>query len=837
MPNFRIYNDTLSPDLWDTAMHLTPQIRTHLLQMAYDFYEKTNLPAPIVDVYLMGSGANYNWTPDSDVDVHVIVDYSKLQMPPETAAKTVKTAGAQWNAEHNVLIKGHKVEMNIQNSQEQKKYVTGIYSLVNDQWLRKPVKAPIQINKNVLKVQYEAMKKYIQNCIGSGDPEQMKAAKKYLDAYRQYGLDTYGELSYENIIYKMLRARGYIKLLKDRIVSVYDQQMTVDELGGKEVSESETKSKIERDDRHFYPRQSQAFLNQKTYRVNQGRIMFLKAEKKVSHISDKDIEEALQKAKESGEDYETQLKRAAMLLSWWTFVGLIGKDKSTFPFTSWVHLMDILKRTISNIDSNNEIETSNERKRLWGEIFGLCEIKIQEYIERQPSAFPVPDFPITPTSTSRETAINEITDRDIKQTHPSISMADDETFGTSKFDRSYWSKFNRGTFEANLSNLTLDELKALREKSRRFMMSHYGEEKQLDKDDFNKYSLEIKRRMRYINHPVNESPMMNKKGSQALAGDKPLKGSSVTDVMGNIVVIRQPSDGGIIAEGYTLVYFMDSDQAANAMAKGDIPYLMVPRGTFMGGGSPITDVWKKKFQKPGTEHILGLIEGHTDEKRIFVDMISVRPGWKRNHIAKLMIDRLKKSFKKAKVSTSTQTTDGEKLFGGLGVPKPKVTAEGVGAGIPETDRLKIKNTDGSVRRWQVRSKDAPKTPKFTGEEVIAVPEFDEPQKCNEDVKRINAPTSFNLSQPRGNLFSDQNPLEGVKPEIIRVIKMAESVLDRRSLKQDFFEAEYVQDLVQDIIAAEIPNVPVQNLTQLVIELTKYLARDFDIRDNGNRIGE
>jgi hypothetical protein len=229
MSNFRIYNDTLCPDLWDSAAHLNPQIRTNLLQMAYDFYEKTNLSATIIDVYLMGSAANYNWTPDSDVDVHVIIDYSKLQMPVETAAKTVKTAGAQWNAEHQVLIKGHKVEMNIQNVSEQKPYVTGIYSLVKDNWVRTPVKMPLRLDKQVLKFQYQAMKNYINNSIVSHDREQMKAAKKYLDAYRQYGLDTYGELSYENIIYKMLRARGIIKQLKDFITHVYDAEFMVKE--------------------------------------------------------------------------------------------------------------------------------------------------------------------------------------------------------------------------------------------------------------------------------------------------------------------------------------------------------------------------------------------------------------------------------------------------------------------------------------------------------------------------------------------------------------------------------------------------------------------------------
>ncbi len=236
MANFRIYNETLCPDLWDSAQHLDPRIRVNLLKMAYDFYEKTNLPAPIVDVYLMGSIANYNWTVDSDVDVHVIVDYSKLQMPEETANKTVKTAGAQWNQEHNVLIKGHKVEMNLQNATEQKPYVTGIYSLVKDQWVRHPVKVLPQIDRNVIKVQQKSMEAYIQNAIRSGDREQMKAAKKYLDAYRQYGLDTYGELSYENIIFKILRAKGIIKQLKDGITAVYDREMSVDEVGERDIN-------------------------------------------------------------------------------------------------------------------------------------------------------------------------------------------------------------------------------------------------------------------------------------------------------------------------------------------------------------------------------------------------------------------------------------------------------------------------------------------------------------------------------------------------------------------------------------------------------------------------
>jgi hypothetical protein len=235
MSNFRIYNETLCPDIWDEYQHLDPKVRVNLLRIAYDFYEKTNFKAPIIDVYLMGSIANYNWTPESDVDIHIIIDYNKLEIPLETAKESIKVAGSQWNSEHTIFVKKHKVEINIQNVEEQKPHVTGIYSLSKDQWIRKPVKQTPKINKSVLQVQYRAMRNYIQSAIDGGDRDYMKSVKKYIDAYRQYGLDTYGELSYENIVFKILRAKGVIKKLKDSINMVYDKELSVKEINMKDI--------------------------------------------------------------------------------------------------------------------------------------------------------------------------------------------------------------------------------------------------------------------------------------------------------------------------------------------------------------------------------------------------------------------------------------------------------------------------------------------------------------------------------------------------------------------------------------------------------------------------
>jgi hypothetical protein len=232
----RVYNQNLNPALWDTAMHLDPRIRLNLLQLAHDFYKKTKFRAPIKDIYLMGSSANFNWTPESDIDVHLIVDLGQMQMPKETAEKLSKTVAQQWNAEHDVRIKGHKVEINIQRGGEEKPHVTGIYSLINDQWVRKPSYQPVSIDRNVIQQKYSEVKATVEKAIASGNQEYLKSVKEWLDQFRQYGLDTGGELSTENIVYKILRTKGYVKKLRDTITQSYDQQLSIPEVTQADIS-------------------------------------------------------------------------------------------------------------------------------------------------------------------------------------------------------------------------------------------------------------------------------------------------------------------------------------------------------------------------------------------------------------------------------------------------------------------------------------------------------------------------------------------------------------------------------------------------------------------------
>jgi hypothetical protein len=159
-----------------------------------------------------------------------------------------------------------------------------------------------------------------------------------------------------------------------------------------------------------------------------------------------------------------------------------------------------------------------------------------------------------------------------------------------------------------------------------------------------------------------------RKGKAVHTPEGPLKSLKLQDVDDNVVVMHSKDGDFFHARGFTLVYFMDSPANAQLMKSGNIDYLLFPPQltSTMFTRSPIKDIWKrkKKFEGDlgGTEHILGAIEAYVDGKEIYIDMMSVRPGFKNAHIATLMVDALKKNWPGLSMRTSHRTDDGSKFF-------------------------------------------------------------------------------------------------------------------------------------------------------------------------------
>jgi predicted nucleotidyltransferase len=161
------------------------------------------------DVLFVGSLANYNWSDTSDFDVHVVIDFKDVDENVELVEKLVNALKSKWNDEHDIHLKGHNVEVYIQDVTKENRS-TGVYSLMQDKWLSEPQKENIEIDKEKIQEKYNDFVRKINSAFKAQDIEKLKTIIKDVYDMRQAGLDKSGELSTENLVFLRFCATGII---------------------------------------------------------------------------------------------------------------------------------------------------------------------------------------------------------------------------------------------------------------------------------------------------------------------------------------------------------------------------------------------------------------------------------------------------------------------------------------------------------------------------------------------------------------------------------------------------------------------------------------------------
>lgn len=225
------YKKELNPLFWKDDK-FDPQIREKLLKIAKDFYEALKLTAPIKDIQLTGSLANYNWTDKSDLDVHVLIDFNDVDENIELVKKALDGMRFIWNLRHNIKLRGFDVELYVQDIHEPHT-ASGLFSLMNNEWIRVPKYSPPDIDYKDVDKKYQGIMSDIlqmENLMATADFSSVseedlynhaqKLKKKILDM-RKEGLAREGEFSVENLVFKKLRNEGYIEKIIELISKAY----------------------------------------------------------------------------------------------------------------------------------------------------------------------------------------------------------------------------------------------------------------------------------------------------------------------------------------------------------------------------------------------------------------------------------------------------------------------------------------------------------------------------------------------------------------------------------------------------------------------------------------
>ena len=216
--------DELCPKIWD-GDEMNSEVRNSLLKNALAFIKFLELEdIKFKDVILTGSLANYNWTENSDLDVHLLLDFSQVGEDEEFLDDYFRTKKALWTERMPIKIKGHDVEMYIQNVNEPHTS-TGVYSIMRNNWLTKPIKDMIGIDLSNIKTKAKHIANMIDEIEGyEDDSERADIIDKFMEKlrlFRKSGLEDGGEFSTENLVFKGLRHSGYldklIQMKKDSI--------------------------------------------------------------------------------------------------------------------------------------------------------------------------------------------------------------------------------------------------------------------------------------------------------------------------------------------------------------------------------------------------------------------------------------------------------------------------------------------------------------------------------------------------------------------------------------------------------------------------------------------
>ena len=210
--------------LWSDQGQLDPMARSHLIKIANHFKRFVDLDFEILDLQITGGQTSRYWTEHSDLDLHLITDYTSIDCDQELA-ELFDTKRLLYKQQHKITIRGIPVELYVEDQSEPA--VGGAYSLIKDQWIRPSTepRGPIDVDRvDEFAARWQQI---ISAAAQEPDLEQARQVMTVLKLYRRNGLAQSGEYGAANLVFKSLRNSGLVDQLRQQIIDLEDRQLSL----------------------------------------------------------------------------------------------------------------------------------------------------------------------------------------------------------------------------------------------------------------------------------------------------------------------------------------------------------------------------------------------------------------------------------------------------------------------------------------------------------------------------------------------------------------------------------------------------------------------------------
>jgi len=234
-------HNTLNQKLF-SGMDLKSEVRKKIQEVVNEFLRilaEDEILLKVRDVILTGSNASYNYTDTSDIDVHILADTKSLDDPKKLYTKLYNAYRRIFESKYDITFYGIPVELYVE-TEDNPVVSNGIYSIMYDQWIKKPVDAVIPaIDQKVIDEAAQPWIEEANSLIARAEDEENPTTEQEIDNYitklyefRQTGIyHTAGsEFSTENLVFKEVRSAGLLDELKKLKNKIIEKSLSLESL-------------------------------------------------------------------------------------------------------------------------------------------------------------------------------------------------------------------------------------------------------------------------------------------------------------------------------------------------------------------------------------------------------------------------------------------------------------------------------------------------------------------------------------------------------------------------------------------------------------------------------
>lgn len=226
---------TLRSELFNLkTSKLKPEVRSQMLKIADAWAEFVDIPKSAIErVDFVGSSAGYLYHEDSDADIHLILDMSKISKCEGLLRDYLRAQKKVWENQYGksgITLNGVPAEVYGEDIEDPRPRLQARYDVTNNEWINEADPEQIPNIKDIeIQTKAEIWEDRVEDAIEDGieNIETLNRLKERILNLRKLSMDRGDEYGETNLVYKIVRANGALDRLDRYIKGVEAENLSL----------------------------------------------------------------------------------------------------------------------------------------------------------------------------------------------------------------------------------------------------------------------------------------------------------------------------------------------------------------------------------------------------------------------------------------------------------------------------------------------------------------------------------------------------------------------------------------------------------------------------------